>query len=73
MFPEHASDPNSDLFIYNQNEVKYKLLKYWNDNNLKLDNPQGFEFIIRVWRLLIVKVKQKRKRRRLTLKTKIIF
>ena len=37
MFPEHASDPNSDLFIYNQNEVKYKLLKYWNDNNLKLE------------------------------------
>ena len=37
IFPEHASDLNLDYFIYNQNEVLYKLLEYRNNNNLKLE------------------------------------
>ena len=37
IFPEHASDLNLDYFIYNQNEVLYKLLLYRNNNNLKLE------------------------------------
>ena len=37
IFPEHASDKSLDWFILNQNEVLYRLLKYRNDNNLKIE------------------------------------
>ena len=37
IFPEHANDLNLDFFIYNQNEVLYKLFEYRNNNNLSLE------------------------------------